>query len=213
MRKKNNPDKKIDKTSEEPLPTPQEMLGAPDDQKAAFFPFHAINDFMTDEFRLDVVRTVFNRLEELPEEQRGAVDRLSKKLVQVPGFRNSAKAPNALKIKPAAGAFEKSPPLVAAVLSAWAWLHPELRQQVYDLLVSRGWEVLPPEADRTRLPGFLTRWPKKEDFEAINAAISEAYPGQEAASNDVSLMTVWISGRLPYTLVGDEDENEAENEA
>jgi hypothetical protein len=31
------------------------------------------------------------------------------------------------------------------------------------------------------------------------------YPGTDASSDDVSLMVVWLSGRLPYQFV-DEDE-------
>jgi hypothetical protein len=131
---------------------------------------------------------------------------MTRKVVRVQ-FRNSLKAPTALKVKPIADAFEKNPELVQAILAAYR-VQSELRGKVYDLLKERGWEILPPEADRTVLPGFLTIWPRGEDFEVLNEAFAEKYPGTEASGDDVSLMVVWLSGRLPYRIEGDEEEEE-----
>ena len=75
---------------------------------------------------------------------------------------------------------------------------PTLRQQVYDLLVALEWEILPSEADRTKLPGFLPSWEAGQDFDFIYQKFQEKYPAEAASKNDVSLMTVWLSGRLPY---------------
>jgi hypothetical protein len=78
---------------------------------------------------------------------------------------------------------------------------------VYDLLVEKGWEILPAEANRAKLPGFMTIWPKGQDFEALNQAFHQKYPAVETSSDDISLMVVWVSGRLPYaTEAEDEDE-------
>ncbi len=66
--------------------------------------------------------------------------------------------------------------MAAAILSAWAEIHSGLRSQVHELLASRGWEILPPEADRTRLPGFIPSWPKEEDFEKLITAFKDTYP-------------------------------------
>lgn len=173
------------------------------DKKASFLPFHAVNEFMRNDYRASVVRYTLNALPALPDEFRVSIDRLTRKIVKVPGFRNSAKAPTSLRIKPTIDAFEKSPALVAAVLSAWSEAHLELREKVHDLLVERGWEILPLEADRTKLPGFITKWPKGEDFEILGAAFAEKYPDLRVDSDDVSLMVVWVSGRLPYS----EEEN------
>jgi hypothetical protein len=169
-----------------------------DDKLAQFMPFNAINEFMRDEYRLQVIRVTFDALPSLPDEFRRPIDHLTRKVVQVPGFRNSSKAPLAIRVKPTAEAFEKSPQLVAAILAAWAATHADLSQRVYDLLVSRNWEVLPPSADRTKLPGFITKWPKGENFEVLSAAYIAKYPDQPVSSDDVSLMVVWISTRLPY---------------
>lgn len=179
-----------------------------DDQEIQFFPFHAINEFMRSDFRLSMIRTTLQALPQLPDSFRAPIDQLTRQVVKVPGFRNSAKAPAPLKVKPMADTFEKNPLLVAAILSAWAEAKPELRQQVYDLLSERGWEVLPPEADRTQLPGFLTTWPKGEDFEALNAAYKERYPDSSESSDETSLMVVWLGGRLPYQMEEEDEENE-----
>lgn len=172
----------------------------PSDKKVRFLPFHAVNEFMTDDYRLDILRVVFTSQMLLSEERQNAIDRLCKRYIQVPGFRNAVKAPAALKVKPAAQAFQKSSEMVAGSLAAWAEIKGDLQQRVYDLLKNRSWDLLPIETDRTRLPGFITVWPKGEDFDAIQKAYAQAYPDSPASDNDIALMTVWVTGRLPYEL-------------
>lgn len=169
-----------------------------DEKKVKFLPFHAVNDFMRPDYRLAVIRETLASLADLPESLRTQIDRITQRIVQVSGFRNSAKAPSHLRIKPTADAFERNPQLVAAILAAWASTHSELSQRVYDLLIERNWEILPPEADRTKLPGFITVWPNNEDFEGINTAYQAKYPQARDNKDDISLMVVWISARLPY---------------
>lgn len=176
------------------------------EKEVAFLPYHALNEFMLDDYRLEVIRSTLQALPNLPQNLREPVDQLTKKIVRVPGFRNGIKAPLQLKVKPMAEAFQKSPELVLAILVAWAEAHADLRQRVYDLLISRNWEILPVDADRSVLPGFLMKWPKGEDFDTLNQAFSEMYPEVQAANNDVSLMIVWLSGRLPYQVGDDEEE-------
>lgn len=175
-------------------------------ETAQFLPFHAINNFMLPEYRLNVIRTVLTHIDQLPGERRGSINQLLKRLLKLPGFRNPSQAPLPIKIKGAVASFEKNPDLSAQIVAGWSELHPEIRQQVHDLLVERGWELLPIETDRARLPGYLTRWPRAETFEAITAAFHEKYSGQEIADDDISLMTVWLSGRLPYELAETDEE-------
>jgi hypothetical protein len=180
-----------------------------DSKQASFLPFNALNEFMRTDYRHSVVHSVIFNLSTLPDKQQAALNQSIKKMVQVPGFRNSLQAPAPLKVKPAISAFEKSPAFVALVLSAWSEINHDLRQRVYDLLVKRGWELLPQEADRTKLPGFLTTWPKEDDFSVLNQAYGETYPDQPATTDDVSLMVVWLAGRLPVEEV---DSKAAENQ-
>ena len=172
------------------------------EKKVSFLPFHAINEFMTSEYRLEVVRSTLAALPDLPEKFQNPINKLTGRLVKIPGFRHSLKAPTPLRIKPTVDAFEKSPDLVAAILSAWAEAHVGLQENVYALLQSRGWEILPIDAERARLPGFITVWPHGENFDVLNQAFNDMYPEAAASRNDVSLMVVWMSGRLPYQFAG-----------
>jgi len=174
-------------------------------KQVEFLPFHALNEFMRPDYRLSVVRAALNALPNLPSNFRSPIDKLTKQVVRVPGFRNGAQAPTPMKVGPMASAFEKSPELAAAILAVWAESLPDLRQKVHDLLKARNWEVLPPEADRAKVPGFLSHWPKGEDFDVLNKAFAETYPDFNATTDDVSLMVVWVSGRLPYHVEGEEE--------
>ena len=171
------------------------------DQTVELLPFHAINEFMRNDFRLSVVRSALSALPGLPGNYRATLDRLTKKYVKVPGFRNSEKAPAAVKAVPIAESFEKSPELVGAVLAAWSESHTDLRQKVYDLLTSRGWEVLPLEADRVKLGGFFVTWPKEDAFDILSPAFTENNPGTTYTTDEVLLMVVWIAMHLPYQMV------------
>jgi hypothetical protein len=174
------------------------MISDNDDRKVSFLPFHAINEFMTPEYRLEVVRSALTALPGLPEKFNQPINKLTSRLVKIPGFRHSLKAPIPLRIKPTSDAFEKSPDLVASILSAWAEAHAGLREKVFSLLESRQWEILPVDAERARLPGFITVWPHGENFDVLNQAFREMFTDTNVSDNDVSLMVVWISGRLPY---------------
>lgn len=177
------------------------------DQTARFIPFHAINQFMLPEYRVKLLHEVFGGFSQLSEQRQAALNRLVKRLVKVDGFRNSVSAPATLKARAANTSFERSAELVAQVCAAWCELHPQLAQEVHDFLKSRGWEVLPVEADRTVLPGFLTRWLEKDTFEALDDAYDAAHPDDDTHEYDLNMMIVWISGRLPVDLVGESEES------
>jgi hypothetical protein len=178
------------------------------DKKQEFLPFHAINEFMREDYRMIVVRTTLHGVPQLPAEFREAIDKQTKRFVKVPGFRNSALAPAGVRVTPTANAFEKNPDLVGTILAAWAEVHSGLRQQVFDLLTERGWELLPIDVNRAKLPGFLTHWPKGEDFEVIHKAFAEKYPQFSENADDISLMTVWLGDRLPYKAEGEDEDSE-----
>lgn len=176
-----------------------------DGQKVRFLPFHAINDFMIDAYRQEVFHRILDAYDQISPASASRLNASIKRHVQVPGFRNSAKAPKALVLRQLAKPFEKSSELAVAVLAAWAELNSPLGLKVFDLLTSRGWELLPVDTDRTRLPGFFTRWPADENYETILTALQQAYPTEEFKQDDVSLMAVWLSLRLPYESSSTQD--------
>ena len=191
-----------------------------------FLPLHAINEFMRPDFRITVIRKTLTSLPKLPDNLSGSINHLTRRFVKVPGFRNSEKAPTMVKVLPMANAFEKSSELVGAVLSAWAEAQAELRAQVNHVLKERNWAffpdaihslhdlpalkterdwgILPIAADRAKLPGFLVYWPKGEDFENLYDTYTKLYPEATASLDEVSLMAVWLSMRLPYHITEEE---------
>jgi hypothetical protein len=177
-----------------------------DDNEVQFVPFHAINQFMIPEYRLEIIHKVLTHLDDLPADRKSKIQGLIKQAVKLSGFRNPSLAPVPIKVKGSVPVFEKRPDFAAQILMAWSELNPELRQQVYDMLADRKWEMLPPDADRTRLPGFLTRWPKEETYEVLDAAFAEKFPEVKARDYDIRLMVVWLSTRLPFDMVDTEEE-------
>jgi hypothetical protein len=175
------------------------------DNNISFMPFNAINQFMVTEYRLEVIRNVFSHLDQLSAERNKNVSRLFGRLVNVPGFRNSSLAPLPIKIKQSITAFEKSAEFASQILMAWSELNSELRQQVYDILKERDWDILPVDADRTKLPGFMVTWPVSQPYEVLNQAFDEKFPQKTCSDDDVRLMIVWLSGRLPVNMEGEEE--------
>jgi len=191
-------------------------------EKTEFLPFHAINEFMRPDFRLNVIRETLTAQARLDVPCVNDLNQQIRKRVTVPGFRNSDKAPALIKVLPTSKAFEKHPDLVVAVLSCWVEIQSELREQVFTLLKSRNWlmfseteglvagslsmktikewPIFPLNMDRAKLPGFFTHWPKGEDFETLYKNFSELFPDSTASIDKVSLMVVWISMRLPYQV-------------
>lgn len=191
-------------------------------EKTEFLPFLAINEFMRPDFRLTVIRETLTSQTTIPEQFANELNHQIKKSVTVPGFRHSDKAPALVKVLPTSKAFEKNPELVAAIISCWVEYQSELRDQVYQLLKTRNWKmvpetdgvdseklslelikewpVLPIKVNRAKLPGFFTHWPKGEDFETLYNNYSELFPESKASIDKVSLMVVWLSMRLPYQV-------------
>ena len=105
-----------------------------DNKQVEFIPFHAINEFMRNDFRISVIRSTLTALPKLSPEFSKPVDRLTRKFVKVAGFRNSVKAPASVKAVAMVKAFENQPKLVASILHAWSESEAELRQEIFDLL-------------------------------------------------------------------------------
>lgn len=182
------------------------------DEQVEFLPFHAINEFMVAEYQYEVLRKVWSSLGELPADLRSDLVNTFKREAKIPGFRNANLAPAPLKARSSVTIFERDPEFTAAVLDAWARLHPDLMKQVADFLTSREWEVLPADANRRALPGFQTHWPAEENFETLDEAFRKANPKTEVSEDDLNLMIVWVSGRLPYKLPEGEETEAGEQE-
>ena len=167
------------------------------EKQAKILPFHAINQFMTDSFRASVLRTVMVNLSSIPNDAQRIIQRAIRTKVKIPGYRKSTRAPAPIQAKGLEDVFKESARLVAAVLSGWSEINLELGKKVYDFLIEEEWEILPLAADRKKLPGFITTWPDVRDFDAMFEAFNNRYPAIEPPINEVILLMVWISTRLP----------------
>ena len=186
----------------------KENNSSSDTSKFQFIPFSAINEFMRPDYRMILLRSTMLALPNMSQKTQSSINKLTKRHVKVPGFRNSIKAPASVKAVSMIKPFEKEPKLVAAVLAGWAEANQDLRQQIFEILSSLNWKLLPMEADRTRLPGFLTQWPEEDDYEKIYDDFNKFYPDSNYGIDDVSLMAVWLSLRLPVDKVGKDTLNE-----
>lgn len=178
-----------------------------DKKKAQFLPFHAINEFMRDDYRLSILQEVMTHVEDCNKDKILRMNRLFIKMVQIPGFRNSSLAPTAVRVKHGVSLFEKSPEFAALIMECWSELHQALRQTVWQLLDIKNWKPLPANADRTQLPGFMVNWPKDDTFDLFIKTVKETSPELNESDDNVSLMVVWIGNKLPYDLF-DEPEPE-----
>ena len=121
--------------------------------------------------------------------------------MKIQGFRDSSQAPIGIKSRESSSAFEKSAKFAGEILAAWVEINPDLAQNVFQMLTDRGWIILPADADRSKLPGFLIKWPAKDSFEILTTEFREKHIDIEYTDDDVSLMIVWLSNRLPYEMV------------
>lgn len=177
--------------------------------KVKYIPFHAVNEFMRDDYRLLVLQEVFTSLDKCSGMQKQMIQRLFAKGVQISGFRNSSLAPLGIRIKNSASLFERSSEFAAIIMECWSNLHPVLKSATLDLLTERGWKPQLLSVDRSLLPGFLTDWPKADSFDSLIKAIRESSPDLNESDDNISLMAVWVGNRLPYDLfVKDEVEKE-----
>ena len=169
----------------------------------SFLPFQAINEFMRPDYREAIIRTVLSGLPNVSDANRIALERAINTYVHIPGFRKSIKAPHEIKQKYIQESFEKLSVIAALILTAWSEIHPRLRETVYLLLTNLHWQLLPLSVDRSKLPGFYTTWPNGQEFDSLYDSYQKQFPDDKTSKDDISLMIVWLSCRLPYEFVDD----------
>jgi len=171
------------------------------DKKARFLPFHAINEYMVNDYRQLVIQSVLGNFNKLSEERQRKINSLIKNYVRIQGFRNSSVAPLPLKINGCIETYKKSHEFVAQVLSAWSEINSETKKTIFSFLEERSWKLLPIDVDRSLLPGFMLEWPTEDSFENLIDSFRVTYPDYPLSDDDISLMIVWLSNRLPYEMV------------
>lgn len=171
-----------------------------ENNQIAYLPFHVINEFMVSPYRLSVIQRVLEKQQSISPAHSKGIQQIIKNWLKVPGFRNAALAPLPLKVKHSESVFEKNPEYVKHILAGWAEINQPLAEEVFTFLQQRGWKLLPLKVDRAQLKGILPTWPKGDDFETLTEGFSKAYPQYAEQLDDVTLMIVWVSNRLPVDI-------------
>lgn len=159
--------------------------------------YRAINVFVERDYLEHVVGSILEGLKGLSKEEQIVFNSQFKKFVTVLGFRNPVRAPLSLQINAFASAFEAKEELVPITLTTWAKLNSSFSEKVKSWLKAEGWDNLKTKRNYVHNEGFILDWPEDLTFDQINENFKKANPGLEYNQNDLILMVLWISGRLP----------------
>jgi len=163
----------------------------------SLLPLISLNVFLLPDFRREILTTVLNQKDNLPPEIKQEFRQAIKEFVKISGFRNPLAAPQALQVRAMESPFEKESRFVKAILSSWADLKLDLGAKVQSVLPELGFEPndqapLYPDPENA----FAVGWPEDLSFEKL-ADLVKQKTETDASSNEISLMTVWLTGRLP----------------
>jgi len=163
----------------------------------SLLPLISLNVFLLPDFRREILTTVLNQKDNLSPEIMQELRQAIKEFVKISGFRNPLAAPQALQVRAMESPFEKESRFVKAILSSWADLKLDLGAKVQSVLPELGFEPndqapLYPDPENA----FAVGWPEDLSFEKL-ADLVKQKTETDASSNEISLMTVWLTGRLP----------------
>lgn len=160
-------------------------------------PYKAINVFIEEDYLQKVLETILSRIDEMEKEDRFSFISDFKQHVSVLGFRNPIRAPLSIQVKAYLSAFEAKDEVIPFTLSAWAKLNAVLAQLVENFLDSEGWKELRIERKYNEGEGFSNDWPEKLSFDKLVKNFKKANPDADFSRDDLILMALWISGKLP----------------
>jgi len=163
----------------------------------SLLPLISLNVFLLPDFRREILTTVLNQKDNLSPEIMQELRQAIKEFVKISGFRNPLAAPQALQVRAMESPFEKESRFVKAILSSWADINSDLQAKVQAVLPELGFEPndqapLYPDPENA----FAVGWPEDLSFEKL-ADLVKQKTETDASSNEISLMTVWLTGRLP----------------
>lgn len=162
-----------------------------------YLPFKAINVFIERDYLETVIKDVLEGIGSLSREEQTEFNIFYRKHVSILGFRNPVRAPLTLKINGYAGVFEEKEDVIPFTLTTWTKIKSELSEQVKNWLDSQGWEALALEREFDENIGFTADWPENLTFDEIEEKFKTDNPKVEFNRDDLILMVLWISGKLP----------------
>ncbi len=160
-------------------------------------PLISLNVFLLPDFRREILTTVLYQKDDLSPDNTQELRQAIREFVKISGFRNPLAAPQALQVRAMESPFEKESRFVKAILSSWADINSDLQAKVQAVLPELGFEPndqapLYPDPENA----FAVGWPEDLSFEKL-ADLVKQKTETDASSNEISLMTVWLTGRLP----------------
>lgn len=160
-------------------------------------PFKAINVYINEDYLETVLKSVLTGYKKLPKQAQIEFVVFLRKYATVLGFRDPSRAPLTLQANALAKAFEKKDEVVVYVLSVWAKVNNKLADEVKSWLSEQGLKDLETEREFAENAGFTRDLPKKLGFDKIEKEFAKANPDSKFERDDLILMVLWISGRLP----------------
>jgi hypothetical protein len=160
-------------------------------------PLISLNIFLLPDFRRETLTTVLNQKDILSPENKREFTQALKEFVKISGFRNPLAAPQALQVRAMESPFEKESRFIKAILSSWAEIKSDLKANVQLVIPELGFEPnnqapLYPDPDNA----FAVGWPEDLSFEKLEDLVKQKTE-VDASPDEISLMTVWLTGRLP----------------
>jgi len=160
-------------------------------------PYKSINVYIERDFLEGLLESILQGFNELPKEDQLMFVKAFKQHVTILGFRNPLRAPLRLQINAYATAFEENDEVVPFTLTTWAKMKSELAENVNNWLDSEGWKDLALEREYEESQGFSGEWPEALTFDAIAKKFEEAHPKFDFSQDELILMVIWVSGKLP----------------
>lgn len=160
-------------------------------------PFKAINVFINQDYLESMLKAVLTGYKKLSKQKQIEFTHFLRKYVTILGFRDPSRAPLTLQVHALAKAFEDKDEVVPYVLSVWAAINKKLAADVEAWLTEKKFENLSAEREYAEDAGFTPDFPEKMGFDKLEKDFAKANPDAKYERDDLILMVLWISGRLP----------------
>lgn len=162
-----------------------------------YLPYKTINVFIESDYLRIILENIIKNINKLPKEDQISFGQSFREYVNILGFRNPMRAPLPLKVNAYLRAFEDMDEVIPFTLSIWTKIHRDFASEVKSWLESEGWTGLSLERDFDETEGFVSNWPESLTFEKLTKEFEKAHPELDYDEDDLILMILWISGKLP----------------
>lgn len=162
-----------------------------------YLPYKTINVFVERDHLRKTLEHIIKNINTLSKEDQISFGKEFREYVDILGFRNSMRAPLPLQVNAYVRAFEDMDEVIPFTLSTWTKIRKDFALKVKDWLDSEGWKALDLERNFDETEGFIREWPETFTFEKMIKGFEKANPDYDFDDNDLLLMVLWISGKLP----------------